>query len=316
MSGADLANASLIVDRNIEAGRAGNIAYVAQHGSLTYEQLRLQINRMGGLLRELGVRREQRVLLVLDDTIVFPVAFLGALRIGAVPVPVSVRETELNFRHFVEDSYAEIVICDADILPALTAALAGHELRFLARGAGAGAIELDRALAAQEDELTPVPVHPEDMAFWLYTSGSTGRPKGVVHVHASIEVTGETFGRHVLGMQEDDRVFSTTKLYHSYGLGNSLSYPLRFGARAVLLDRAPTPERLLQTLREQRPTVYCSVPALYRQLVSHPDLRAVAGALRARDRRRDRGDRDVRELLLEQAGGRRRRDDRAGRPGL
>jgi benzoate-CoA ligase family protein len=272
MSGADLANASLIVDRNIEAGRAGNIAYVSQHGSLTYEQLRLQINRMGGLLRELGVRREQRVLLVLDDTIAFPVAFLGALRIGAVPVPVSVRETELNFRHFVEDSYAEIVICDADILPALKAALAGHELRFLARGAGAGAIELDGALAAQEDELTPVPVHPEDMAFWLYTSGSTGRPKGVVHMHASMEVTGETFGRHVLGMQEDDRVFSTTKLYHSYGLGNSLSYPLRFGARAVLLDRAPTPERLLQTLREQRPTVYCSVPALYRQLVSHPDV--------------------------------------------
>jgi benzoate-CoA ligase family protein len=264
-------NASLVLDRNLEAGRGANLAYITHTDSLSYEQLAAQVNRMGGVLRELGVRREQRVLLVLDDTSIFPVAFLAAMRIGAVPIPVSVRETRANFRHFIEDSYAEVAVCDAQILPKLRTALAGIDVRLLARGTDAGATELDGALAAQSDELDAADTHRDDMAFWLYTSGSTGKPKGVVHVHSSMEVTCETFGRHVLDMREHDRIFSTTKLYHSYGLGNSLSYPLHFGASAVLLDGAPTPERLLASLREQRPTVYCSVPALYRQLVADAD---------------------------------------------
>jgi benzoate-CoA ligase family protein len=271
MTAAERCNASLVLDRNIEAGRASRLAYVARTDSLTYEQLRRRVNRMGHLLRELGIRREQRVLLVLDDSTTFPVAFLGALRIGAVPIPVSVRETHSNFRHFIEDSYADLVVCDAEILPTLEASLAGLDVRFLARDGGSGAIELEAALAAQEDELDAVATNVDDMAFWLYTSGSTGKPKGVVHLHRSLQVTGEAFAGHVLEMQEHDRIFSTTKLYHSYGLGNSLSYPLYSGGCAVLLDGPPTPERLLATLREQRPTIYCSVPALYRQLVDDPD---------------------------------------------
>ncbi|MCW3019837.1 MAG: benzoate-CoA ligase [Solirubrobacterales bacterium] len=280
MTVAERCNASVVVDRNIEAGRGGNLAYVARSDSLTYEQLLRQVNRMGHLLRGLGVRREQRVLLVLDDTTVFPVAFLAAMRIGAVPVPVSVRETQANFRHFVDDSYAEVAVCDAEILPKLRAALAGADVRFLARGTDDGATELDGALAAQSDELDAAATHRDDMAFWLYTSGSTGKPKGVVHLHRSMEVTCETFARHVLDMREGDRMFSTTKLYHSYGLGNSLSYPLHFGASAVLLEGTPTPERLLATLREHRPTVYCSVPALYRQLVADRDAADAFGSVR------------------------------------
>ena len=271
MIAADRCNASLILDRSVEAGLGDKAAYVTVEGSLSYEQLRRQVNRMGHLLRDLGVRREQRILLVLDNTTAFPIAFLGALRIGAVPVPVSVLEATDNFRHFIEDSLAEVVVCDRDVLPRLQAALAGYDVRFLVRGGGDGAVELESALAAQEDELTAVATHPDDMAFWLYSSGSTGRPKGVVHLHKSIEVTCETFARQVLGIREDDRIFSTTKLYHAYGLGNSLSFPLYFGATAILLDGAPAPERLLATLRELQPTVYFSVPALYANLVGDPD---------------------------------------------
>jgi benzoate-CoA ligase family protein len=269
MSARERCNAGLIVECGIEAGGPDRLAYISGRDFLTYDELRKQANRMGHLLRSLGVRREQRVLLVLDDTTAFPVAFLGALRIGAVPIPVSVRETTANFRHFVEDSYSEVVVCDAELLATLQQALVGCDVRFLTRGAGAsaGAIELDGALAAQDDELAVLATHREDMAFWLYTSGSTGRPKGVVHCHRDMEVTCETFARHVLALGADDRLFSTTKLYHSYGLGNSLSYPLHFGATAVLLDGQPTPERLLGCLRELRPSVYFSVPALYRQLV-------------------------------------------------
>jgi benzoate-CoA ligase len=275
MTPTDRRNASLVVERGIEIAGGEKTAYVTQHESLTYEQLRRQVNRMGHLLRSVGLGREQRVLLALDDTTVFPIAFLAALRIGAVPIPLSVRESAEHFRHFLEDSYAEIVVCDADMLATLQPALSGHDVRFLTRGAQEGAIELDSALAAQEDELDAVATHADDMAFWLYTSGSTGKPKGVVHRHQDMEVTCESFGRHVLALSAEDRTFSTTKLYHSYGLGNSLSYPLHFGATAILLGGQPTPERLLSTLRELRPSVYFSVPALYRQLAAD---RAADGA--------------------------------------
>jgi benzoate-CoA ligase family protein len=271
MTVTDRCNAGLVVERGIEAAGGEKAAYVTGRESLSYEQLRRQANRMGHLLRSLGVRREQRILLVLDDTTAFPIAFLGAMRIGAVPVPLSVRESAENFRHFIEDSYAEIVVCDADLLASLRVALEGLDVHFVARGAREGAVELDAALAAQEDELSPLAMHPDDMAFWLYTSGSTGRPKGVVHRHQDMEVTCESFGRHILALGEQDVTFSSTKLYHSYGLGNSLSYPLHFGATAVLLDGSPTPDRLVSTLREQRPTVYFSVPVLYRQLLAEHD---------------------------------------------
>lgn len=269
-------NASLILDRSVERGRGAAPAYLHRDETVTYEQLRRRVNRMGRLLRELGVRREQRVLLVLDNTPAFPVAFLGALRVGAVPVPVSNRESAENFRHFVEDSYAELVVCDAEMLAPLQRALGGSGVRFATPGGGEDAVDLDAGLAAQEDELEAIVSHPDDMAFWLYTSGSTGKPKGVVHVHASIEVTCQTFARQVLDVRESDRLFSTTKLHHAYGLGNGLSFPLHFGAGAVLLDGAPTPDRLAATLREHAPTVYFSVPALYKQLAEDPDA---AGAL-------------------------------------
>ncbi len=280
MAVSDRANASLVIERGLEAAGSDKLAYVSECESLTYEQLREQVNRMGHLLLSLGVTREQRLLLVLDDTTAFPIAFLGAMRIGAVPVPVSVRETPANFGHFVEDSYAEVVVCDRAMLGTLKDALANHDVRFLARGAPEGAIELDGALAAQDRELAVVSMHPDDMAFWLYTSGSTGKPKGVVHLHHDMEVTCETFGREVLAVREEDRLFSSTKLYHSYGLGNSLSYPLYFGATSILLDGAPTPERLLRTLRELSPSVYFSVPALYKQLVEDRDAEGALDSVR------------------------------------
>jgi benzoate-CoA ligase family protein len=265
-------NASQIVDRQVEAGRADKPAFLAEDATLTYDELRRQVNRMGHLLRALGVGREHRVVLVLDDTTAFPIAFLGAMRIGAVPVPVSHLDKADNFRHYVEDSYATVVITDADCLPRLREALAGEALQFVARGAiDPDVVELDSALAAQDDELAPAPTHRDDMAFWLYSSGSTGKPKGVVHLHHDIEFTCETYARQVLGVREDDVTFSSTKLFHAYGLGNGFSFPLWFGATSVLMTGPPKPERLLETLRARRPTIYFSVPALYGLVVRDPD---------------------------------------------
>ena len=261
-------NASLLLDRNIDRGRAGKAAVHAVDRSLTYGELLAQASRAGNLLRALGVAREERVLLVLDDTTAFPVVFLGAMRLGAVPVPVSPLDKADNFRHFVDDSYARVVVADAGSIPMLREVLDGRDLTFVsARGPAEGALDLEAELAAQDDELVPAATHRDDMAFWLYSSGSTGRPKGVVHLHHDIEITCETYARQVLGVREDDVLFSTTKLQHAYGLGNNLSFPLHFGATAVLSAGPPKPDTLLAVLRERRPTIFFSVPALYGALV-------------------------------------------------
>ena len=257
-------NASAIVDRRLAAGRGSRTAFVAEDRSLTYDELAREVNRAGRLLTELGVGREDRVLLVLDDTTAFPVLFLGAIRIGAVPVPVSPLDRADNFRHYVRDSYASLVVTDADRLETVRAALAEEDVVYLVRGmTGPGVVELDAALAAQDDRLDPVATHRDDMAFWLYSSGSTGKPKGVVHLQHDIEVTCECYARNILALRDEDVTFSTTKLYHAYGLGNSLTFPLWFGATSVLMRGRPTPDRIVATLRGRRPSVFFSVPALY-----------------------------------------------------
>jgi benzoate-CoA ligase family protein len=261
-------NASLLLDRNIDQGRAAKPAVHAVDRSLTYGELLTAACRAGNLLRALGVAREERVLLVLDDTTAFPVVFLGAMRLGAVPVPVSPLDKADNFRHFVDDSYARVVVADAGCVPMLREALEGRDLQFVsARGAADGAVDLEAELAKQHDELPPAPTHRDDMAFWLYSSGSTGRPKGVVHLHHDIEITCETYARQVLGVREDDVTFSTTKLQHAYGLGNNLSFPMHFGATAVLSAGPPRPATILSVLRSRRPTIFFSVPALYGALL-------------------------------------------------
>ena len=274
-------NASLLLDRNIERGRAGKAAVHAVDRSLTYRELLGQASRAGTFLRALGVAREERVLLVLDDTTAFPVVFLGAMRLGAVPVPVSPLDRADNFRHFVDDSYARVVVADAACVPMLREALDGRELTFVsARGPADGAIDLEAELARHDDELAPAPTHRDDMAFWLYSSGSTGRPKGVVHLHHDIEVTCETYARQVLGVREDDVMLSTTKLQHAYGLGNGLSFPLHFGATAVLSVGRPAPATILSVLREHRPTMFFSVPALYGALWREPDAEDAFASVR------------------------------------
>lgn len=266
---AELVNFGEIVDRQVEAGLGDKLAYIAGEDRLTYAQLGGQVNRAANLLVALGVRREQRVLLVLDDTIVFPIVFLGALKAGAVPAPVSHQDSDENFRHYVGDTYTELVVTDAGTLPRLQGALADARLRYLVRGGeGPAVIELEAALAEQADEFTPMRVDRDDMAFWLYSSGSTGRPKGVVHLHHDMEYTCEHYARGVLGLGRDDVTFSSTKLFHAYGLGNGLSFPLSCGATSVLMSGPSRPEPILATLRAHRPTVFFSVPALFRAIAA------------------------------------------------
>ena len=262
-------NASTLIDRNLEAGRGESPALLAGDATVTYAELSRAIARTGHFLREAGVRREDRVLLILDDTPVFHAAFLGAIRIGAVPVPVNPLDRPNNLAYYLEDSAARALIADAAVIEKIAPALGGDNglVVTIANGDPTESTSYERAIDGQPDELPPAGTHRDDMAFWLYSSGSTGRPKGVVHLQHDIQVTIDTYARHVLRLTEQDVCFSTTKLYHAYGLGNGLSFPFAAGAAAVPATGRMRPDVILETVARYRPTVFFCVPALFAALL-------------------------------------------------
>ena len=270
------ANVSTLVDANLEAGRAEKTALItAEDERVTFAQLHTSVNRVASRLSDLGVRREQRVLLVLDDTLAFPAAFLGAMRIGAVPIPVNFLMRPDDFGYFLDDSYAVAAVVDANLLEKVEPEVskrADVSLVVANGGAPENAESLDRWLEEGSDEIDPVNTHPDDPAFWLYSSGSTGPPKGVAHRHASVAATCQNYAWPTLGLDDSDVVFSSTKMFHAYGLGNNLSFPLSVGATSVYLTGRPTPDRLLERVESHRPTVYFSVPALYNAILAHPQF--------------------------------------------
>jgi benzoate-CoA ligase family protein len=266
-------NVGTLVDRNLEAGRGEKVALHCEASELTYADLHDRICRAGAALRALGVQREQRVLMILDDTPAFPAVFLGAIRIGAVAAPVSFLDVAANLRHYARDSYAPVVVAEAAVMERLQPALADlpEPPRLVsANGPAEDAEELDALLAAHGGELSPADTHRDDPAFWLFSGGSTGPPKAVVHSHRDIPYTCETFARGVLGISADDVTLSTTKLYHAYGLGNNLTFPYWVGASTVLISGRPQPQRILETAAARRPTLFFSVPTLYGAMVSLP----------------------------------------------
>jgi benzoate-CoA ligase family protein len=266
------ANASTLVDANLDAGRATQTAIItAANQRLTFGDLHARINCVAARLRDLGVRREERVLLVLDDTPVFPAAFFGAMRIGAVPIPVNFLARAQDFGYFLDDSYAVATVVDGVFLEKVGPQAAERQnVRLIVANGHAGDAEsLDAWLQEGGDEVDPVPVHPDDMAFWLYSSGSTGAPKGVVHRHGSLLATAENYAQPILGITDQDVVFSSTKMFHAYGLGNNLSFPLSVGATSIYNVGPPTPDKLLERVASHAPTLYFSVPALYAAVLAH-----------------------------------------------
>jgi benzoate-CoA ligase family protein len=265
-------NASVLVDRNLEAGRADKVAIYCGDEEVTYGALARRTSRFGHALRVLGVGREDRVLLMLNDTPSFPTAFFAVMRIGAVPIPVNTLLQPADYRFFVENSRARVVVCDHMHHETIRKALEGYDEEpvevIVTNGRAEGPLILEDLLEAGEDELDPVATHRDDPAFWLYSSGSTGKPKGAVHLHHDIIYTCETYARHVLEVSEEDVCFSASKLFHAYGLGNNISFPYWAGASTVLFPGKPMPDAILGTTQRFKPTLFFSVPTLYNAMLN------------------------------------------------
>jgi benzoate-CoA ligase len=253
------------------------LAYMDDAGRLTYGELALRVQRFAAGLQGLGLRREERVLLLMHDTNDWPIVFLGSLYAGVVPVAVNTLLTASDYAHILEHSRVQAAFVSAPLLPTLEAAMSqsAHEVRavMVSRGeAAAGTLDFERWLAGKEPLAGPVATGADEPAFWLYSSGSTGRPKGTVHTHANLYWTAELYGKAVLGLTADDLCFSAAKLFFAYGLGNALTFPLSVGASVLLMGERPTPDAIFERLVGRNPTVFFGAPTGYASMLASPRL--------------------------------------------
>src|SRR5215203_2117209 len=226
-----------LLDRNIDEGRADKLAFTDTVSELTYRELQKQSCRVANMLRGLGVRREERVAMIMLDTVDFPSVFLGAIRAGVVPVPLNTLLTSDQYAYVLADCRARVLFISEALLPVvkdIVGRLPDLEHVVVSGNDAHGHKTLSDELARESDTFATVPTHAEEPAFWLYSSGSTGMPKGVRHVHSSLQATADTFGTQVLGIRENDACLSAAKLFFAYGLGNALTFPMSVGASTVL----------------------------------------------------------------------------------
>ena len=264
-----------LLERNLRAGRGRKVAFIDDAGRYTYGELLERVNRFGTGLHSLGIRPEERVLLCLLDTIDFPTALLGCIKAGIVPVAVNTLLTPADYEYMLRDSGARALVVSAALLPQFEQALGrlpALERVVVSGGEAAGHLSLSEVLALGSAEAGPASTHADGVCLWAYSSGSTGSPKGTVHAHGSLIRTAELYARPILGIREDDVVFSAAKLFFAYGLGNALIFPMAVGATAVLMAERPTPASVARRLREHQPTIFYAVPTLYAAMLSSPDL--------------------------------------------
>ncbi len=268
-----------LIDCNVS--RPAKIALIDDVGQLSYGELAERIRRVAAGLLALGLRREERVLLLMHDSSDWVLSFLGAMYAGLVPVAVNTLLTADDYAFMLQHSRSQAALVSDALLPILRQAMAqgGHEVQavVVSRPAATlinGEVSLDALIERSAPLEKAAATSPDDPGFWLYSSGSTGRPKGTTHTHANPYWTAELYGKAVLGLQEKDVCFSAAKLFFAYGLGNGLSFPLSVGATVVLMAERPTPDATFKRWKEQQPTVFFGAPTGFAGMLASANLPA------------------------------------------
>lgn len=265
--------ATVMVDRHVIEGRGAKIAIECAEDRVTYRDLFYRTNRVGNLFRQLGVHLEQRVLLGLLDSPEFLYCFFGAIKIGAIAVPINPLLKAQDYEYLLNDTRARVAVVSEVSLPEIQK-LPLERLRYLKQIIVAGNSNpqfrnLSDLMSAASPDLDPEPTRKDDAAFWLYSSGSTGAPKGCIHLHHDMVVCSESYAKGILRMSESDRCYSVARLFFAYGLGNAGYFPLYCGATTILSLARPTPAGIFADIERYRPTLFFSVPSNYALLLAH-----------------------------------------------
>ncbi len=262
--------AAVMTDRHLAEGRGSNVALHGPAGKFTYDELAKLVNQTGNALLSLGIRREQRVLLLLRDSPEFIFTYLGAMKIGAIPIGLNTFALPSELEFYIRHSRARCVVGEGEFLQQIEQILRQNKLRAIiaVRGNGVdGAHDFQQLVSSQSPELDPAPTHKQDPSHWVYTSGSTGSPKAAVHLHKNTLFAIEPYINNVLRMVPEDIVFSVSRLFFSYGLGNSLFIPLWVGSGVVLMPMRPEPDRIFDFISQYKPTLFFCVPTGYGRLM-------------------------------------------------
>jgi benzoate-CoA ligase len=266
--------ADYFVDRHLREGRGEKVAIRCGARALTFADIAEKVNRAGNGLLSLGMQEEQRVMLLLPDVPEFAVAYFATMKIGAVAVPTSTALREADYTYFLDESRARALIVHSSVYSQIAPCLAGCKYLRHVIVCGdhiEGRLSWDSWISSFSPVLESADTSKDDAAFWLWTSGSTGRPKAAVHLHQNWVHCCETYAREILGIAESDVTFSSSKLFHAYGLGNGLMFPFYVGASTVLYPGRPQAASILQTVQDAKPTLFFSVPTLYAAMLQETD---------------------------------------------
>ncbi|MGY4111110.1 benzoate-CoA ligase family protein [Aeribacillus pallidus] len=264
------------IDESVEKGLGDKIAICYRDELIHYNELQEKVNQTGNMLRELGYKLEDRLLMICHDTPEFIYSFFGAIKIGAVPIPVNTMMKPSDYEYFLNNSRAKGLIIHEDIwekievykerfcflkdiiiIPDSESEQSGTHLNFLQL--------MNRASKKLDAAMT----NKDDQAFWLFSSGSTGNPKGVIHLQHDMEYAFSTYAKKILHISEEDRCLSASKLFFAYGLGGGMYFPLGAGASTVLVKERATPEAMFQAIETYKPTIFFGVPTLYGAMIDY-----------------------------------------------
>ncbi len=262
--------AAVFVDTHMAEGRGEEPAIVCGERTVTYRDLHEGVNRFGNALRDLGVRLEERVAILVPDAPEFPFTFFGAMKIGAVAIPMNTLLMPADYEYLLNDSRARILVVHSSLLDRITAIrdnLKYLQHVFVSGEEVEGYPSLESVMEKASPQLAPADTSKDDAAFWLYSSGTTGFPKGAIHLHHDMIVEADLYARDILGLKASDVCFSVAKLFFAYGLGNGLYFALRVGGTNVLLPGRPTPAAVFEVIDRHQPTVFYSVPTSYASLL-------------------------------------------------